>query len=332
MKHAARRSLLAIALCWPMLVVCEKYSDIAQYEQYSTHELALECANSPDPAEAVTLTIGATSADSIARSCLDTVPDGDQVPAAELNAGGVSARFGSASEPGLASRVALLVTCSYDIEVEPNPPATCAGTVRWNLAAELLEADIVDGPVSIVAERRASGAEPVTSLGGAVRVACGAYTDPPNTVVTVPLNGVPIHPVRLPGANVTCTLTVDIESEASAIGSSVHQILVTATAAAATACRSDADCTPNDRCSSANGTCTSGLSSNPCLSGYDPVTGFGDCSESAPICGPLGSCQDGNTGDPCAAAGFGLPVGNDVFCADGFVCMQGAYATCQPGG
>lgn len=328
MERGARRACLAIAICWPMLVVCKEYVRIAQYEQYSSHELEFECANAPTPAEAVTLTIGAAFADSTARSCLDTAPDGDQVPAAELASGGVVVRFGSASEPGLATRVALLVTCSYDIETAPDPPATCAGTVRWNLVADLLEGDVVNGPISIVAQRYASGPEPLDSLGGAVRVACGAYTDPANTEVTVPLDGVSKRAVRLPGADVTCTLSVDIDSEASAIGSSVHQILVTVTAAAATACTSDADCAGGDRCSSANLSCTSGLSSAPCNSRYDPITQMGDCSEETPICGPLfGRCQDGNTGDPCASPGGGLPEGNDVFCGDGFVCVQG---TCQP--
>lgn len=332
MGRVTRRACLAIAICWPMLVVCRQNVRIAQYEQYSSHELAFECANAPAPAEAVTLTIGTASVDSTARSCLDTAPDGDQVPAAELASGGVAVRFGSASEPGLGARVALLVTCSYDIETAPSPPATCAGTVRWNLAADLLEGDVVNGPISIVAQRYASGAEPLDSLGGAVRVACGAYTDPANTVVTVPLDGVPQRPVRLPGTDVTCTLSVDIDSEASAIGSSVHQILVTATAAAATACASDLDCTPSDRCSSAHSTCTSGLSSNPCNSGYDPITQMGDCSAEAPICNLFGRCQDGNAGDSCANAGGGVPDGNDVSCGDGFVCVPGASATCQPEG
>lgn len=322
-ERRLRRAVFGIALVWPALVVCEQAT--REYVQYHEHELTLSCpAGVEPPAENVTLAVGNVSTTSAARSCLDTAPDADQVPAAELTSGGATLRFGSASEPGTATGLTLLVTCSYDLAAPLLEPATCIGKARWDLAADLVDPDVVDAPLTVVAERRTSGPAPAT-FGASVRVSC---TDPSQAVV-VATDGLPNEELRLDDGDVSCQVEVEIDSAASAAGQSVHQVTVLLRASASSACRSDASCAEGDRCSSSSGTCSFGGNGTRCFSPYDAATDSGDCGPAAPFCSPIGVCHDGRDGRLCGWSGGQ----SDVYCdvAAGYECVgEGMSATCQP--
>lgn len=323
-ERTLRWAVVCLALTGPGFVVCDS-RDGDQYEQYHLHELTLSCPTGGNPpAENVVLAVGAVSATSAARSCLDTTPDADQVPAAELTSDGATLRFGSASEPGAAETITLLATCSYEIDVEPAEPATCAGTVTWNLLAELRIPGLVDAPLTIVAEKRTSGPEP-DSFDATVRVACSA----PDQEVVVATDGIPDDTLRLEATDGACDVEIAIDGAASAVGESVHQVMVRLIASAKLACRSDGDCVGGERCSSASLRCTSGSTGSACFSPYDASTSAGDCGPAAPFCSPLGQCHDGRDGDRC-----GSTAGqSDAHCdaVAGYACVgDGLSATCQP--
>lgn len=307
-----------------------------QYSQYFEHAVACECRQGVN-LENVTIASGSFAASAAARSCLDTIPDGEQVPAAEAFDAqrGVHGTYASASPPKTADSDPftdhLVLTCTYDIEtaLPVDAPATCTGTTTWTLAAALRPGGgaIVPGPLQLAAQRIAIGSEPETSFGATVTFSCGEWSEPPDQTIAVPVDRGFRRVGSLTGQSVDCAIAVTLDSSARAAGRTVHQLLVTARSARRAACVSDADCGGGDRCSSSSLQCTSGLNGASCLSPYDADTGLGDCSEEAPFCSPLG-CSNGQTGRPCGYVG---ESGSDLFCAEGFACTGvGSFPSCQP--
>lgn len=306
-----------------------------QYSQNVEHSVAYDFRPGQD-VENVTVASGIASVSAAARAGLDTIPDEDQVPAAEAvdAARGVVVSYASASPPKAADADPFtdhfLVTCTYDIQatLPAEAPATCAGTATWTLAASVRPGAgaIVAGSLQLAAQRIAAGGEPAGAFGAAVTFSCGPWSEPPNTPVAVPVDAGFRWVGALPGESVDCRVAVTIDSAALAAGRTVHQLLVTARSARRRACASDAGCAAGDRCSSADLQCSGGGNGASCRSPHDPATGNGDCSAEAPFCTPTG-CSTGLAGRPC---GSDASNASDAFCAEGLVCvLGGGFPTCQ---
>ena len=347
-----RRWLIWIAPWIGLIVACENIeprrgcninedadlcaTSIPQYTQNTEHAAESECRPAEN-SENVTVASGAESDSAQDRSCLDTTPDEDQVPAAAILDAlrGARVEYASASPPKGPDADPfsdhMLFTCTYDIAnlLPAEAPATCTGTTTWTLAAALRPngSGSVPGQIQIAAQRIATEGEPEGSFDATVLLSCGEWSDPPNEAVPVPLDSGFRRVASLPSASVDCTVAVTLDSSAIAAGSTIHQLLVTARTARRQDCSSDDGCGGGDRCSSFSLECTSGLNGASCLSPYDPLTGNGDCSEEAPFCTPLG-CSTGLAGRPC---GIDATNASDLYCAEGFICdVGGGFPSCQP--